>query len=95
MEKPSISQRGFLGAAIMGLAASWINPKSSAQKLHAQRGRAPAGKRWTFSSVYLPAGPHVNVKGTFVRNPKIAAQMNAMHDRWFAAKFQSKPASPI
>ena len=29
-----------------------------------------------------------------VRNPKIAVQMNGMHDTWFAAKFESKPASP-
>jgi hypothetical protein len=92
MEKPSISQRSL--GAIIGLAASWINPKSTAQKLHAKRGRAPAGKRWVFSSVYIPAGPNANANGTFVRNPKIASQMNAMHDAWFAAKFESKPASP-
>jgi hypothetical protein len=92
MERPSISQRGGL-AAMIGLAAGWLKPESPAQKLHAQRGRAPVGKRWIFSSVYVPAGPHANVKGTFVRNPKVAAQMNAMHDAWFAKKF-GKAASP-
>ena len=92
MQKPSPSQRIGI-AAFMGLAASWINPKSASQKLHAQRGRAPVGKRWTFSSVFVPGGPHANVNGTFVRNPKVAAQMNAMHAKWEAAR-KSKPASP-
>lgn len=36
---------------------------------------------------YVPAGPHANVRGTYVRNPKVAAQINSMHERWFSARF--------
>lgn len=32
-------------------------------------------------SKYIPGGPHANVRGTHVRNPKVAAQINAMHER--------------
>lgn len=35
---------------------------------------------------YIPGGPRCNVKGTFIRNPKVAAQVNAMHDAWSQAR---------
>jgi hypothetical protein len=34
---------------------------------------------------YRPGGPDPNVRGTYVRNPAIAAQVNAMHEKWLSA----------
>ena len=36
---------------------------------------------------YIPGGPRANVSATPVKNPKVASQMNAMHDRWYASRF--------
>lgn len=59
---------------------------STAQRLHKIRGKAPAGKKFVSSSVYMPAGPTCNVKPTKIKNPKIAAHVQMMHERWWAAK---------
>lgn len=80
--KPKHTLRSLMAAmGVMGLAPGWINPVSSAQKLHSQRGRAPVGRRWQSASVYMPGGPTPNVRGTYVKNPRIAADMNARHER--------------
>lgn len=69
--------RSLLPALLASAVAMVFSPS---QKFHRERGKAPKGKRWVNSSAFVPGGPHANVRGTFVRNPKIAAQINAMHD---------------
>lgn len=60
---------------------------SLGQMLNRKRGKAPSGSRWTSSSVYVPAGQFCNVRPTKVKNPKVAAQMQQMHEVWYAKKF--------
>jgi hypothetical protein len=75
-------------------ALAMVGLLSPAQQFHRERGKAPPGKRWVNSSAYIPGGPHATVRGTYVKKRKTAVQMNAMHDKWFAARFEAKPASP-
>jgi len=35
---------------------------------------------------WIPAGPQANVKGTFVKNPKIRLHIEKMHTKWLLAK---------
>lgn len=42
---------------------------------------------------FMPAGPDKNVAGAMVKNPKAAAQMNAMHDAWYFKKFGTQPSA--
>ena len=43
-------------------------------------------------NVYVPGGERRNVRGTFVKNKKIAAQMNDMHVKWYVNKFGKFPS---
>ena len=45
----------------------------------------PQGKRIRITRAYP------NPRGTFVKNPKIAADMNARHDAWYFKKFGAAP----
>lgn len=86
MHKPSPSRLATISkiaTAIGILSAADLSP---AFILNEARGRAPKGQRWISSSVYIPAGPRQNVEPTAVRNPKVAAQMNAMFDKWNNAR---------
>ena len=38
-------------------------------------------------NIYIPGGSRCNVKSTIVRNPKVAAQVQAMHEAWSLKKF--------
>jgi hypothetical protein len=57
----------------------WRDVPMSMRRFRRQKIRRP-GK-------YIAGGRHANVSTTPVKNPAIAAQMNAMHDRWFAKRF--------
>lgn len=50
------------------------------------RGRAPSGHKWRVSSWQMP-------RPTKVRNPKIAAQVNAMHEKWRVSRGFKKESS--
>lgn len=86
MERLPPSRMNILAgmALAMGLADMGRAP-TTAEILRKHRGPAPAGKKF-ISGVYIPGGPHCNVSPTRVKNPKIAAQMQAMHEKWLAAK---------
>lgn len=55
------------------------------------RGKPARNPLKNYSRYIMPAGPNKNVKGPQVRNPKIAAQMNAMHDALYFKKFGVAP----
>lgn len=38
------------------------------------------------SNKYIPAGPNANVRGTYVKNPRVAAHENMMHEKWIEKK---------
>lgn len=84
MHKPSISRMGLLMniAAMTGLYGV-PEHTSTAQYFKAQRGPAPAGKRWRDHGIYIPGGANPNVEPTRVRNPKVAANVQMMHEKWF------------
>lgn len=87
MEKPSPNTRLSMLATIAHALGMQVGPGvSTAKILNAKRGKAPAGRRWVSSSIYTPGGEYCNVQGTPVRNPKIAAQINAMYEKWWIAK---------
>lgn len=85
MHKPSPSRMTLINslAASLGITSKNISTAAIFKK---KRGDAPAGKRW-ISGVYIPGGERCNTTGTYPRNPKQAAQMQAMHDAWYAKKF--------
>lgn len=82
MHKPSTARMGILAqvAATLGLQSFG----STAQVLNKQRGKAPAGQKWRYSGVYIPGGETRNVEPTTIKNPKIAAHVQMMHDKWWA-----------
>lgn len=43
-------------------------------------------------NVYLPGGRRRNVRGTYIKNEKIALQMNQMHVNWYLKKFNKLPS---
>ena len=51
-----------------------------------QRGRSGRSKPRKQNSCYIAGGLNPNVRGAYVRNPFIAKQVNAMHEKWLAAK---------
>jgi hypothetical protein len=51
-----------------------------------QRGRSGRSKPRKQNSCYTAGGPNPKIRGTYVRNPAIAEQVNAMHEKWLAAK---------
>lgn len=63
---------------------------SRAKYLNHKRGKAPKGMRFISSSVYMPAGKHKNVEDSKIRNPKVAANVQMMHDKWYEKKFGTK-----
>jgi hypothetical protein len=73
-------------AAAIGFGISDMPDISTAQVFKKQRGPAPAGKKWRDKNVYIPSGKNPNVEPTKIRNPKIAAQVQAMHDKWEATR---------
>lgn len=83
MHKPSVSRIGVLTsiAAAMGMGEADF---STAEVFRKQRGPAPHGTRYT-TGVYVPGGPRCNVEPTKVRNPKIAANVQMMHEKWLHA----------
>lgn len=85
MEKPPPSRMNIIAsiAAAMGM----MHIPSTAAVLQKQRGKAPSGKRFISTSVYMPGGPRCNVQPAKIRNPKIAAHVAMMHDKWYAKKF--------
>ena len=85
MEKPPPSRMNII--ASMAASLGMFHIPSTAAVLQKDRGKAPPGKRWVSSSVYMPGGPRCNVEPTPFRNPKIAAHVQMMHDRWYANKF--------
>lgn len=74
-------------AATLGVLA----PESTAEIFRASRGKTPKGHKWKYG-VYIPAGERRNVDLTAVKNPKVAAQINAMHDKWLSAKMARESA---
>lgn len=50
-----------------------------------RKGNFPQGKKMRITP------PYPNPRGNYVKNPKQAAQMNAMHDAWYEKKFGKKP----
>lgn len=76
-------------ATILGMAVSLgMLPSpylSTASVLNKKRGKAGPGRRWV-SGCYVPGGPNPNVEPTLVRNPKIAAHVRMMHEKWLAAR---------
>ncbi len=95
MPRPSPVRLGMLTAiaGMIGMART-ADFDSTAEVFRAQRGKAPKGKRFVSKSVFMPGGVGRNVELTTVRNPKIAAQVNAMHDKWFAQRFPAQPLTP-
>lgn len=86
MHKPSPSRINIIMSIAAAIGINNIFEVSPAQILHKQRGKAPKGSRFKSSSVYWPAGPFCNVEPTRVKNPKIAAHVQMMHEKWLAAK---------
>lgn len=83
MERP---KSGIMAAALGFLAAGGMPfSLSPAQEFHRQRGKAPPGKRWLNQSAYVPGGESCNVKPAIMRNPKIAANVQMMHEKWLLA----------
>ncbi len=90
MERPN---KGMLTkimglTAAMGAMASGGIPEgilSPAQQFHRKRGKAGPGKRWLSTSAYWPAGDSCNVKPAMIKNPKIRAHVQMMHEKWRAA----------
>ncbi len=87
MHKPSPGRMAALKdfATTLGLSAV----KSTAQVFRKHRGDAPIGKKW-ISGVYMPGGERCNVLPTIIRNPKVAAHVQMMHEKWLAAKTARK-----
>lgn len=83
MHKPSPSRISIISsiAASIGIMDA---VQSTAQVFQRQRGKAPVGYKWT-SGVYVPGGERPNVEPTRIRNPKIAANVQMMHEKWLAA----------
>lgn len=63
---------------------------TSGEILRRHRGPAPKGMKYIVG-VYMPAGRTCNVQPAIVRNPKIAAHVQAMHEKWLVA-FTAKQA---
>jgi hypothetical protein len=92
MHKPSPSRTGFIAAVAAAAGLSNIIGMSPAQVLNRYRGgKAPEGKKYKSSSVYWPAGDWFNCNMTRVKNPKQAAQITAMHEKWLAARAERLP----
>lgn len=92
MHKPSprISIISAIAAAMGASVLPRLEKESTAQIFKAHRGPAPRGMRY-ITGVYVPGGPNPNTNGTPVKNPKQAAQMQAMHDAWCVQKFGPRP----
>jgi hypothetical protein len=58
---------------------------STARIFSSQRGKAPPGRKWA-GGVYIPGGDRRNVEPTSVRNPKVAANVQMMYEKWASAK---------
>ena len=86
MHKPSPSRLSSLLAiaASLGIHKS-ITEMSTAEIMREHRGKAPKGMRWRYPGVYIPGGDRCNVEPTRVRNPKVAANVQMMHEKWLAA----------
>lgn len=95
MHKPSVSRLGIIASIAMasGLKETFdFNKHSTAEFFRNIRGKTPKGKRWN-GGVYIPGGSRSNVAGCPApRNPKIGAQVNAMHEKWWAAKLAREGA---
>lgn len=65
---------------------------SMAQRLSKIRGKAPQGKRFISSSVYIPGGPTCNVQPAKIRNLLITENVHVMHERWLAT-FKARQAA--
>ncbi len=89
MQKPSVSRLNLLAsvAASMGMLSGI--PRSTAEIFREKRGRAPSGMKY-ISGVYIPGGSKCNVEPAVIRNPKVAAQVGAMHEKWLAEQFPSR-----
>lgn len=89
MHKPSISRIGLISAlgAALGVGAS-LEKMSTPQLFHRHRGRAPTGKRWAMSGFYIPAGKDRNVEPSPIKNQKIAAHIQMMHEKWLKTAFK-------
>jgi hypothetical protein len=87
MHKISPSRLNIISslAAAVGIAGFTPEHYSTAQVLTKRRGRAPTGYYWT-SGVYVPGGETPNVDPTRVRNPKVRANVQMMHEKWRAKK---------
>lgn len=88
MHKPSPSRLNAIIAMATTLGMTLRggeNNFSTAEVLRNQRGPARAGMKY-ITGVYIPAGQHCNVEPTKIRNPKIAANVQMMHEKWLAAK---------
>lgn len=86
MHKISVSRLSTILGFAATLGMSSPTELSTAQVLNKQRGKAPAGRRFKSSSVYWPGGPHCNVEPTRVKNPRVAANVQMMHEKWLAVR---------
>lgn len=88
MERPSSSLLRLSGiAALAATIGMSVGPGTSTARIFKEkRGKAPSGMRWRYSGVYIPGGSHCNVLPARIRNPKIAAHVAMMHEKWWAAK---------
>lgn len=86
MHKPSVARVGFIAALASSLGLADGRDYSPAQILSEKRGPKPKGARWRSSSVHWPSGQRCNVERTSIRNPKIAANVQMMHEKWLAAR---------
>lgn len=75
-----------IGATIAGLMTFDSFKLTPREQLRQKLGKAPEGKKWSISGIYWPAGPNCNVKPTRVRNPKIRAHVQMMHEKWLNAR---------
>lgn len=63
------------------------------RKSNGGRDKSPRNLLKGYNRRYMPAGPDMNVAGARVKKPKVAAQMNAMHDAWYFKKFGTQPSA--
>lgn len=86
MDKPKPMQKRLAFFSALALSLGFEEGKFSPSfLLRQQRGKAPKGMKFRSSSIYTPGGPNRNVEPTLIKNPKVAANVQMMHERWHAA----------
>lgn len=96
MERPSPSRIKFL-PQVLGMLGLNLVPASdltTGQIYKKWRGPAPRGRKY-ITGVFIPGGRERNVELTTIKNPKVAANITMMHDRWVKAKLaRGKEVTP-